>query len=82
MIFITYIIQIQLFLFVFAETAPISSDENSGYSGELDIELDPASQHLKSLQVITGSILYAYAEIVMPRVIGYANAGHELEPSS
>ena len=56
-------------------------NEDSGHSGELDIELDPASQRLKSLSVITGSILYAYAEIVMPRVIGYADAGHELEPS-
>ena len=56
--------------------------EDSGHSGELDIDLDPASQRLKSLQVITGSILYAHAETVMPRVIGYTDVVHELEPSS
>ena len=55
---------------------------DSGHSGELDTELDPSSQRLKSLQVIAGSILYAYAETVMPRVIDYADAVHELEPSS
>ena len=82
MIFITYIIKRQLCLFVCVETAPISLNEDSGHSGELDIELDHASQRLKSLQVITGSILYAYVETVMPQVIGYADAGHELEPSS
>ena len=60
----------------------ISLNEDSGHSGELDIELDPASQRLKSLQVITGAIIYAHAETVMPRVIGYADAVHELEPSS
>ena len=57
-------------------------NEDSGHSGELDIELDPASQRLKSLQVITRSILYAHAETVMPRVTGYADAVRELEPSS
>ena len=64
------------------EAISISLNEDSGHSGELDIELDPASQRLKSLQVITGSILYAYAETVMPRVIGYADAVRELEPAS
>ena len=82
MIFITYIIKIQLCLFVCAETAPISLHEDSGHSGELDIELDHASQRLKSLQVITGPILYAPTETVMPRVIGYADVVRELEPSS
>ena len=48
-------------LLVCTETVSISLNEDSGHSGELGIELDPASQCLKSLQVITGSILYAYA---------------------
>ena len=65
-------------MFVCTETVSISLNEDSGHSGELD----PASQRLKSLQVITGSILYAYAETIMPRVISYADAVHELEPSS
>ena len=69
-------------LFICAETAPISLHEDSGHSSELDIELDHASQRLKSLQVITRSILYAHAETVMPRVIGYADAVRELEPFS
>ena len=69
-------------LFICTETVLVSLNEGSGHSGELGIELYPASQRLKSLQVITGSILYAYAETVMPRVIGYADAVRELEPSS
>ena len=71
-----------MWLLVRAETVSISLNEDSGHSGELDIELDPASQRLKSLQIISGSILYVYAETVMPRVIGYADAVRELEPSS
>ena len=55
---------------------------DSGHSGALDVELDLASQRPKSLQVITGYILYAHAETVMPRVISCADAVHELEPSS
>ena len=74
--------EIHLYLFAYTETVSISLNEDSGHSGETDIELDHSSQRLENLQVIIGFILCAHAEPVMPRVISYADAVHELEPSS
>ena len=74
--------EIQLHLFVHAETVSISLNEDSGHSGEPDTELDHASQHLKSLPDIIGVTLCVYVETAVSRVISHVDVAYELKPSS